>query len=83
MASRPTPSLDLDPNLIHYNELILTGSQNAHDRPVRARLAAAAGLGDLRQIVSHSFTIDDAPKAYESRLEATGLKTEVVYPGVG
>jgi hypothetical protein len=30
--------------------------------------------------VTHSFTIDDAPKAYESRIEREGLKSEVVFP---
>lgn len=78
----PNSVLDLDPNVIHYNELILTGSQNATIAQYERALKVLPALGDLRHIVSHSFTIDDAPKAYESRLEASGLKTEVVYPGV-
>jgi threonine dehydrogenase-like Zn-dependent dehydrogenase len=78
----PNSVLDLDPNLIHYNELILTGSQNAPIPQYERALKLLPELGDLRHVVSHSFTIDDAPKAYESRLQATGLKTEVVYPGV-
>jgi threonine dehydrogenase-like Zn-dependent dehydrogenase len=39
-------------------------------------------LTDLRQLVTHSFAIDDAPKAYEARLEREGLKTEVVFADV-
>ena len=78
----PNSVLDLDPNLIHYNELILTGSQNAPIAQYERALKLLPSLGDLRQVVSHSFTIEDAPKAYESRLEASGLKTEVIYPGV-
>jgi L-iditol 2-dehydrogenase len=78
----PNSVLDLDPNLIHYNELILTGSQNAPISQYERALKLLPALGDLRHVVSHSFTIDDAPKAYESRLQASGLKTEVVYPGV-
>jgi L-iditol 2-dehydrogenase len=78
----PNSVLDLDPNLIHYNELILTGSQNAPIAQYEQALKLLPALGDLRQVVSHSFTIDDAPRAYESRLEASGLKTEVVYPDV-
>jgi L-iditol 2-dehydrogenase len=78
----PNSVLDLDPNLIHYNELILTGSQNAPIPQYEQALKLLPRLGDLRSVVSHSFTIDDAPKAYESRLEASGLKTEVIYPGV-
>jgi threonine dehydrogenase-like Zn-dependent dehydrogenase len=78
----PQSILDLDPNIIHYNELILTGSQNATVDQYRRTLELLPRLGDLRQIVTHSFTIDDAPKAYESRLERDGLKSEVVFPDV-
>jgi L-iditol 2-dehydrogenase len=78
----PNSVLDLDPNLIHYNELVLTGSQNATIAQYEQALKLLPQLGDLRHIVSHSFTIDEAPKAYESRLELSGLKTEVVFPGV-
>lgn len=78
----PNSVLDLDPNVIHYNELVLTGSQNATIAQYEQALKLLPQLGDLRHIVSHSFTIDEAPKAYESRLELTGLKTEVVYPDV-
>jgi L-iditol 2-dehydrogenase len=78
----PNSVLDLDPNLIHYNEVVLTGSQNAPIAQYEQALRLLPALGDLRRVVSHSFTIDDAPKAYESRLEAAGLKTEVIYPGV-
>lgn len=76
----PKTVIDLDPNVIHYNELVLTGSQNATIDQYRRTLELLPSLGDLRQIVSHSFSIDDAPKAYETRLEHEGLKSEVVFP---
>jgi L-iditol 2-dehydrogenase len=75
----PNTSLDLDPNIIHYNEIVLTGSQNATIDQYRRVLELLPHLGDLRQIVTHSFSIDDAPKAYESRLDREGLKSEVVF----
>ncbi len=78
----PNTVLDLDPNTIHYNEIVLTGSQNATIDQYRRALELLPRLGDLRQIVSHSFMIDDAPKAYESRLDQAGLKSEVVFRGV-
>jgi L-iditol 2-dehydrogenase len=78
----PNSVLDLDPNLIHYSELILTGSQNAPIPQYERALKLLPQLGDLRHVVSNSFTIDDAPQAYESRLALSGLKTEVVYPDV-
>jgi threonine dehydrogenase-like Zn-dependent dehydrogenase len=78
----PNSILELDPNLIHYNEIVLTGSQNATIAQYELCLRMLPRLGDLRQVVSHTFTIEEAPKAYESRLNLTGRKTEVVYPGV-
>jgi L-iditol 2-dehydrogenase len=79
----PQSVMDMDPNIIHYNELILTGSQNATIDQYRRTLELLPRLDDLRQIVTHSFTIEDAPKAYESRLERDGLKSEVIFPDVG
>jgi L-iditol 2-dehydrogenase len=78
----PKSSMDFDPNVIHYNEIILTGSQNATIDQYRRTLELLPRLTDLRQLVTHSFAIDDAPKAYEARLEREGLKTEVVFADV-
>ena len=78
----PQTVVDLDPNLIHYNELILTGSQNATIDQYRRTLELLPRLTDLRRVVTHSFGIEDAPKAYESRLQRDGLKSEVVFPDV-
>jgi L-iditol 2-dehydrogenase len=78
----PKSVLDLDPNAVHYNELVLTGSQNATIDQYARTLALLPSLAGLRQVVTHSFSIDDAPKAYESRIEHEGLKSEVVFPDV-
>ncbi|HLF76079.1 MAG TPA: alcohol dehydrogenase catalytic domain-containing protein [Dehalococcoidia bacterium] len=78
----PNTVMDLDPNVIHYNEIVLTGSQNATIDQYRRTLELLPRLSDLRQIVTHSFPIDEAPKAYESRLDKEGLKSEVVFAGV-
>jgi threonine dehydrogenase-like Zn-dependent dehydrogenase len=59
--------------------LVLTGSQNATIDQYRRTLELLPTLPDLRQIVSHTFSIEDAPKAYETRLEHEGLKSEVVF----
>jgi L-iditol 2-dehydrogenase len=76
----PKTLVDLDPNVIHYNELVLTGSQNATIDQYARTLELLPSMPELRQVVSHSFSIDDAPKAYEIRLEREGLKSEVVFP---
>ncbi len=75
----PNTVVDLDPNTIHYNELVLTGSQNGTIDQYRRTLELLPSLHDLRQIVSHTFSIDDAPRAYETRLEHEGLKSEVSF----
>jgi len=78
----PNSVQQLDPNVIHYNEIILTGSQNANIDQYRRMLELLPHMDDLRQVVTHSFGIEDAPKAYESRLDREGLKSEVVYSDV-
>jgi L-iditol 2-dehydrogenase len=78
----PRTSVDLDPNLIHYSEVILTGSQNATIDQYRRTLELLPRMPELRQVVTHSFALDDAPKAYESRLDREGLKSEVVFADV-
>ncbi len=78
----PKSVVELDPNVIHYNEIVLTGSQNANIDQYRRTLEMLPRLGDLRQLVTHSFTIDNAPMAYESRLDKEGLKSEVYFPDV-
>lgn len=78
----PNTAIELDPNVIHYNELVLTGSQNATIDQYARTLDLLPTMPELRQIVSHSFSIDDAPKAYETRLEREGLKSEVVFQGI-
>jgi L-iditol 2-dehydrogenase len=75
----PNTIQQLDPNVIHYNEIVLTGSQNANIDQYRRTLELLPRLEDLRKLVTHSFSVDDAPKAYESRLDREGLKSEVVY----
>jgi len=75
----PNTVVDLDPNTIHYNELVLTGSQNGTIDQYRRTLELLPSLLELRQIVSHTFSIDDAPRAYETRLEHEGLKSEVSF----
>ncbi len=78
----PKTVVDFDPNVVHYNELVLTGSQNATIDQYRRTLELLPSLPQLRQVVTHSFSIDEAPRAYETRLEREGLKSEVAFAGV-
>ncbi len=75
----PDTTLPLDVNAIHYSELILTGSQNATPDQYRRALQLLTTIPDVAQLNTHRFEIDDAPKAYSSRLGMDGLKSLVVF----
>lgn len=71
----------MDPNLIHYNELLVSGGSNARRADVR-RAVSLLGQGaiDADQIVTNRFGLDqffDAVAAVEQRV---GVKTAVL-PG--
>lgn len=75
----PDSHFDFDPNRIHYDELFVTGTQNANtDQYIRmARLLGV--LPDARKLITHRFGAAEADKAYEARLGMEGLKAVVVY----
>jgi len=76
----PGTSIPLDPNVIHYGEIILTGSQNATTDQYRRALRLVPRLPALSALLTHRFPLAEAPRAYESRLAREGLKS-VVLPG--
>ena len=73
-GSPPDSFLRLDPNLIHYNELFLTGTQNATPEHYRRALELLAVLPQANQLITHRFPIQDAIQAFQARLELQGLK---------
>lgn len=75
----PGTAPPIDVNAIHYNELILTGSQNATPDQYRRAIQLLATTPQVAQLNTHRFNIDDAQKAYSSRLGMDGLKSLVVF----
>ena len=73
----PESVLSLDPNLIHYNELFLTGTQNAPSEQYARAVHLLATIPQARRLLTHRFTIDEAPKAFESRMAMEGLKAVI------
>ncbi len=67
--------MEIDANLIHYNEINVCGS-TAYKR--EDYLAAAeivkSGKLDLDMIATHEFDLDDFLKAYETCKSGAGLK---------
>ncbi|MEE8346650.1 MAG: zinc-binding dehydrogenase, partial [Dehalococcoidia bacterium] len=69
----------LDPNAVHYNEIIITGSQNATSDQYRRALQLLTVMPQAAAINTHRFPIDEGRKAYESRLGMDGLKSLVIF----
>jgi L-iditol 2-dehydrogenase len=76
----PDTSVPFDPNIIHYGEIVLTGSQNAATDQYRRALRLIPRLPELAALLTHRFSMPEATGAYESRLAGEGLKS-VVLPG--
>lgn len=69
----------MDPNLIHYKELVVTGGSNARRRDVRRAISVLeSGLLDTESIVSHRFALADVLQAYEALQQRKGVKIAVV-----
>ncbi len=78
----PGQSVPLDPNLVHYGEIVLSGSQNATTDQYRRTLALLAAVPHIEEVVTNRYDIEHAPEAYSSRLTMDGLKSLVEFPGV-
>lgn len=74
----PNTSVALDPNVIHYTEIRLTGSQNASPDQYRRVLQLLPRMPEIESITTHSFPLAEATEAYEVRLRNEGLKSMVV-----
>jgi L-iditol 2-dehydrogenase len=78
----PNQTVPFDPNLIHYGEINLSGSQNATTEQYRKTLALLPRVAHIDEVVTNRYDIEHAPEAYSSRLAMDGLKSLVQFPGV-
>ena len=74
----PESSATIDVNALHYQEVSLTGTQNATPDQFRRTAALLPALDGLERIVTHRFSLSDAAQAYESRRDPAVLKTLVL-----
>lgn len=79
----PNTHMDFDPNLIHYSEVSLTGTQNATPEQYRRALHLLTVIPGVERINTHRFAIEEGPKTYTSRLGMEGLKSVVLFPDAG
>lgn len=69
----------IDPNLIHYNELHVTGGSNARRRDViRAVRMLESGAIDASKIVTHTFGLEQLDDAFSAVQDRRGVKIAVV-----
>ncbi|MBM3139737.1 MAG: zinc-binding dehydrogenase [Chloroflexi bacterium] len=78
----PGQAVPFDPNVIHYGEIVLSGSQNATSDQYRRTVALLRAVPHIDEVVTNRYGIERAPEAYASRLELNGLKSLVAFPGV-
>jgi len=73
----PGSTLALDPNLVHYNELWVTGTQNSNPEHYQRALTLLTSIPHAQRLITHRFSIDEAPGAFELRSQMEGLKAVV------
>ena len=76
-AGSPVGSkISIDPNLIHYKELLVTGASAATPAYQREILKMIAdGKFDLKTLITDIFPLEDWRKAFEMKGNYQGLKT--------
>ena len=65
--------LSMDPNIIHYNEISITGSIDATIDDFR-RVASMAGSLGLEKFITHSFALDKVEEGMDTMGRKEGLK---------
>ncbi|NLH69427.1 MAG: alcohol dehydrogenase catalytic domain-containing protein [Brooklawnia sp.] len=72
-------SAAIDPNTIHYGEILLVGAANAKRRQTAEALRLIEdGLIPAETIVSHTFALQQATRAIEFSASGEGIKIAVV-----
>ena len=75
-------AVPFDPNLVHYSEVSLTGSQNATADQYRRTLQLLRSVPHIDEVVTNRYTVETSPEAYTARLAMNGLKSLVQFAGV-
>jgi len=74
----PSGDISLDPNVIHYKQLVLTGSHDftPHDFTMALKLIEY-GIVKVKPIISHVIPLSDIASAFDIVAERKGLKVVV------
>lgn len=70
---------EVEANLIHYNELVLTGASDSKRRDYDTALRLIeSGRIDAEQMVTHRFPLEETEKAIETSAGGEGIKVAVM-----
>ena len=70
----------IDTNIIHYKQLIVSGTTRASLTQYRKTLSyISSGVLDVTPIISRRFALSDFSKAYELASRADGLKNVIIF----
>ncbi len=74
----PPVDLPTDPNLIHYRQLVVTGSHDFTPHHFTTALKLIQyGIIRVTPLISHRFDLDDVREAFETTANRRGLKSMV------
>jgi L-iditol 2-dehydrogenase len=71
----PVTPLEIDPNLIHYKELVVTGSADSTPEDMHDALGyIEAGKVNVERLISHQLPLEKLQEGFEMVLNRQGLK---------
>ncbi|WP_207955912.1 hypothetical protein [Rubrobacter marinus] len=69
----------MEANLIHYNELVLTGTSNSRRSDYEAAMRLIeSGRVEVEKMVTHRFPLRDALEAIDKTASGEGIKVAVM-----
>lgn len=77
--SKDDPYVNLDTNLIHYNELHIHGSNSSHkEQYLKAVELVASGKIDVRKFITHKFPLEEVEKAIRTLEDRTSGAIKII-----
>ncbi|MFB0901021.1 MAG: alcohol dehydrogenase catalytic domain-containing protein [Dehalococcoidia bacterium] len=65
----------IDVNLIHYNEIVVTGTQNATLKNYQDTLKIINKLDNVGKLITNEYKLNEVPRAYTDRNKLKGVKS--------
>jgi L-iditol 2-dehydrogenase len=78
-STHPHTEIAIDPNLIHYRELVITGSFSSTKRDVRTALRLLERREiDVRSLITHRLPLERIVEGFKIHTERRGLKVMIL-----